>query len=72
MNIDFLYQNVKYKKNLSQLGFSDILYSESQNQFNIPLTLTMDKEFGRFSPYVRVGGGLSYMFSAEATKLKGN
>lgn len=73
LNLDLMYSNIRFKRSLSQLGsssqpdFSEVLYQEDQRQFIFPLTLTYDIELGRFSPYVRLGGGLSYMFSSEAT-----
>jgi hypothetical protein len=67
LNLDLMYNNVRYERILSQLGFSEVLYQEDQRQFIFPLTFTYDIDFGRFSPYVRLGGGLAYMFSSEAT-----
>lgn len=67
LNLDFIYKNVRFERTLSQLDFANILYVESQDQFNIPLTATYDLQLGRLSPYVRAGAGLSIMFNAEAT-----
>jgi hypothetical protein len=67
LNMDFIYSEIKYEKTFSPLNFADVIYKEDQRQFNVPLSLTYDFQLGKFSPYLRLGGGLSYLFSAEAT-----
>jgi hypothetical protein len=66
INLDFIYKNVRFERTLSQLDFADIIYAESQDQFNIPLTATYDLQLGKLSPYARIGAGLSIMFNSEA------
>lgn len=67
LNLDLIYNNIRYERTLSQLGFANIIYKEDQKIFKFPLTATYDFEMGKFSPYVRLGGGLSYLFNSEAT-----
>ncbi len=66
LNLDLIYNNMKYERTLNQLGFENIIYREDQRMFQAPLTLTYDFELGKFSPYLRLGGGISYLFTSEA------
>ncbi len=66
LNADILYKEVKYQKTLNQLEFAEVIFKEDQRQLNLPLTVTYDFQLGRFSPYLRLGGGLSYLLASEA------
>ncbi|MEQ9147621.1 MAG: outer membrane beta-barrel protein [Cytophagales bacterium] len=66
LNLDLMYNNVRYQRTLNQLAFANIVFKEDQKMFKFPMTLTYGFEMGKFSPYIRLGGGISYMFSSEA------
>lgn len=67
LNLNVLYNNLRFERTLNQLEFSNIVYREDQQQLLFPVSIIYDIELGKFSPYIRLGGGVSYMFTSEAT-----
>lgn len=67
LNLNILYNNFRFERSLDQLGFSSIIYKEDQQALTFPVSIIYDIELGKFSPYLRLGGGVSYMFTSEAT-----
>jgi hypothetical protein len=68
VNIEAAYSKLSFTNVEEFPGVGTTTYAEKQNRLEIPVSLTYNfKGFGKFTPYVRLGFGPSFLLGTEAT-----
>jgi len=55
------FESLKYIPDLDDIEFNKITFSETQTRIEMPLSVTYDFEYGKWKPFLRVGGSVGYL-----------